>query len=157
MTASLKAKNLLHFCKRRRSLLQMFETEVLEFPFVSDLPKREKSRLQKLWDRFAEVRRITDRKGTLLPYSAAAALLGVSRQRIAEYASDGRLEKIVFHGHPMVCENDLIELARTERKAGRPLGPNNVKEVLQASVRAGVDCYREAKAERAARIEKTSK
>ena len=91
-----------------------------EFPFVEELPKREKSRLQKLWDHFTEVKAITAQKGLLVPVRFAANLVGVSQQRVDQLCDNGSLERVYVDGHPFVTENSLIEWAKSERKAGRP-------------------------------------
>jgi hypothetical protein len=94
---------------------------VIEFPWVEQLPKREKSRLAKLWDHFAEVRAIQREHGTIVPVKLAADLAGVTRQRIDDLVERGQLVRIYVNGHPFITENSFVEWAKTERKNGRPL------------------------------------
>jgi len=120
----------------------MVEATITEFPFVAQLPKREKSKLRKLWDHFEACRAITEQKGMLVPMVAAAALLGVSRQRVQELARDGRFEVVQLGNQVFITEKDLLAYAQSERKTGRPCGPTNMREVVKLGVRTGVDTYR---------------
>ena len=114
----------------------MFEAAINEFPFVAELPKREKSKLADLWDRFQEVKAITDKKGMIVPPIVAAELLGVSRQRIWQLMEGGRLARLEWRGQVFVTERDLMEFAESERKTGRPCGPNSLKDVCGMTIRA---------------------
>jgi hypothetical protein len=110
---------------------------VLDFPFVEQLPKREKSRLAKLWDHFTEVREASKVHGMLVPMTMAADLAGVSKQRILQIIEDGRLVRIEVNGHPFITENSFVEWAKGERKAGRPLKvPATNKELWKATQQA---------------------
>jgi hypothetical protein len=110
-------------------MIPMFEAEVLEFPAFSDLPKREKSKIQRVWDTFRELSKITDEKGMLIPQSFAAKVLDVSRQRVNAMIEEGRLEAVEVNGVPFVTENSVVAYAKGERKAGRPHGlPTTLKE-----------------------------
>jgi len=111
----------------------MFEASVNEFPFVAALPKREKSKMAKLWDSFREVKAITDEKGMLLPQKFAADLIGVSRQRVQELVEDGRLERVDLRGHPFITEKSMIAFAQSERKNGRPVKLPSNKEIFQSA------------------------
>lgn len=107
---------------------------VLEMPFVAELPKREKSRLAKLWDHFTEVRALQREHGTLVPIKLAADLAGVSRQCIDEHIERGQLIRIEVHGHPFITENSFVEWAKSERKAGRPIKvPSSNKDLWKVS------------------------
>lgn len=109
---------------------------VLDFPFVAELPKREKSRLAKMWDAFNEMKELQKRHGSLVPVQVCAALGGVSNQRICQLADEGRLVRIEFHGHPYIAEDSFVEWASSERKSGRPLGVNNQKDLAKMVVGA---------------------
>ena len=91
-----------------------------DFPFVAELPKREKSRLVRVWDSLREFSASLEGKGLPVPFKTAAALLEVSVQRVDELATDGALERVEFMGHRYVTENSLVAHCRTERKRGRP-------------------------------------
>lgn len=107
----------------------MFEAQILEMPFVAELPKREKSKLHKLWDAFFDLREIVAKTGILVPQAAAARLLGVSPQRVGQLIGVGKLDTHVWNGSPWVTENSLIAFAESERKSGRPFNtPRTGKE-----------------------------
>lgn len=91
-----------------------------EFPFVEHLPKREKTRLAILWDHFQQVKQLTDEHGILVPYTFAAELAGVSRQRIFQLVQTGDLVRVEMNGHPFITEKSFLAWAQSERKAGRP-------------------------------------
>ena len=93
----------------------------IDFPFVAELPKREKSKVGKLWDQLQEMNAIVQEKGMLLQPSLCAELCGVSRQRIYELIEAGRFEMVQFGKHRLITESSVIAYARAERKAGRPL------------------------------------
>jgi len=107
----------------------MFKADVLEMPFVSSLPKREKSKVEKVWDVLRELAQFESIHGRLLPQTFAAKLLNVSRQRVCELADLGRLETFEVSGVRMVTENSIVAYAQSERKAGRPHGlPTTLRE-----------------------------
>lgn len=97
-----------------------FEAEALEFPWVEELPKREKSRLAKAWDCLKAFSDATKEAGALVPVSFAASILGVSDQRIRDLVNGNILEGIRLQGHLFISERSIVAWARTERKAGRP-------------------------------------
>lgn len=99
---------------------QMFEAQTMDFPFVAEMPKRERSKVATLWDRFNQLKAITEEKGMLLPPAFCAQLLGVSRQRIYVLMDEGRLEKIEVDSHTFVTEASFIEWCKAEHKNGRP-------------------------------------
>jgi hypothetical protein len=106
---------------RSGSVSVMFEAAVTEFPFVQALPKREKSRLGRLWDHFQEVRAAVKENGALLPQHYAADLLGLSRQRVHVLVNEGKLKSIEVGGLRYVTESSLVAWAQAERdKGGRP-------------------------------------
>lgn len=121
----------------------MFEATVSEFPFVAELPKREKSKLQNLWDHFKEVQAITEKKGTIVPPVLAAELLGVSKQRVYDLIKEGRFDVVTLRGQMFITETDLLAYAQSERKAGRPAGPTTYRECVKIAVGAGVRVHRD--------------
>lgn len=115
----------------------MHIAEVLEFPFVEELPKREKSKLVKIWDQFKALSDAQKEHGILLPAVFVASMLGVSRQRVHTLGQEGRLKVIRIGGQPFITEESTIEYARSERKSGRPPNiPNNTREIFQRSMDA---------------------
>ena len=95
--------------------------ETMEMPFVAALPKREKSRVVKLLEHVAEMSKLVESKGMLIPVRLASSIVGVTHQRISALMEAGVLERVDYNGHPFVTEKSLIAWARTERKAGRPV------------------------------------
>lgn len=110
---------------------QMFEAQTMDFPFVGELPKRERSKVETLWDKFHRLKAITDEKGMLLPVVFCAKLLGVSRQRVYVLLDEGRMERVDLDGQIFVTEESLIKWAREEHKSGRHLTlPKTFQECL---------------------------
>jgi len=113
----------------------MFEAEALEFPFTASMPKREKSKLAKCWELLQRMKAISATEGDLVPLMMGAKLLGVSRSRIDQLVTDGRLKRYNIDGHVFLTENSIVECAKAERKAGRPLKPlSSRSEMWKASM-----------------------
>jgi hypothetical protein len=112
----------------------MTVAQLAEFPFVAELPKREKSKVATLWEAFQEASRVSEERGMFVPPIVAAKLLGVSSQRVGQIMDDGRLESVDVCGHRMILEDSLVEFCKTERKNGRPVNlPKNSAEILRRS------------------------
>ena len=108
----------------------------VEFPFVEELPKREKSRWAKVRDAWENFKSISDQHGGVVPVQIAAELGGVSHQRILQLLESGSLVRVELKGHVYVGENSFIEWAKSERKTGRPLKlPETVCEKWQMAKR----------------------
>jgi hypothetical protein len=112
----------------------MFEAAVTEFPFVEALPKREKSKLARVWDMLREMKAAAEEDGQLVPVNFTCKLLDVGRTRVDQFCADGRLRRVEVAGHVFITENSIVELAREERKHGRPMNlPTTAKESLKRS------------------------
>jgi hypothetical protein len=112
----------------------MHVAEPTEFGFLKELPKREKSRLGKVWDRLKAVRAAIEEKGALVPAVFASKLLDVSKQRVDALMKDGRLERVELDGHPFITERSIVAYASSERKTGRPLKlPETKREMWEAA------------------------
>lgn len=114
----------------------MSEAQVAEFPFVAELPKREKGKLAKAWDQWLAVKAVVAERGPLIPASFAAKLLNISHQRVSQLADSGKLQRVDIGGSFWITEASLVELAKGERKAGRPFkvrvpGFGECKEVVR--------------------------
>lgn len=92
----------------------------MEFPFVAGLPKAERTEHQKLRDHLADIKAVIQNRGMIMPVRFAAALLGVSRQRVQELIEAKTLEAVEFDGRRYVTESSLVAFGQSERKAGRP-------------------------------------
>jgi len=93
----------------------------MEFPFVAALPKAERTEHQKLRDHLADIKAIIQSRGMIMPKRFAAALIGVSRQRVDELIQSRTLEAVEFDGRTYITESSLVAYGQSERKAGRPL------------------------------------
>lgn len=124
----------------------MFEAAATDFPFVAELPKREKSKLVRVWDHFRELSRISETEGMLIPMSFAAIVLDVCRQRVYQLAEEGRLKVIKVNGHSFVTENSVVDYAASERKAGRPVRRfEGVMDGKQTALGAAVQVFKEVR------------
>lgn len=113
---------------------------VTEFPFCEALPKREKSRVVRIWESLEEARQVVKLHGFLLPVKFAAGLADVSRQRIDELVSDGVIVRIDLDGHAFITEDSFVAWAKTERKQGRPLKVTRAKLLKVAFATAKDSC-----------------
>ncbi len=109
----------------------MFAT--VEFPFVASLPKREKSKLARLWEQFRELHELGKTEGVLVPPRAAAKLLGLSQQRVDQLMDTGKLRRIEFCGHPYIPEASLLLFAQSVRRTGRPVTSRDVASACFSS------------------------
>lgn len=112
----------------------MFEAEALDFPAFAHLPKRDKSRIERVWDSFQELSRVSEQKGMLIPQVYAARVLDVSPQRVTELIRRGILETYNVHDVPFVTGNSVVAYAKSERKAGRPPKTLTQKKVFVKAV-----------------------
>jgi len=142
-------KDFLTICQGLVTSPRMTQIESLEFPFVNALPKREKGRLQKLWDLLDEMQAASQAHGVLVPMVLASDLLGISRQRVHELVEGGRLKVVDVRGRRFLPRDEILAYASQERKAGRPPKVDSMtfREAVKASVRIG----REVAARKAAK------
>lgn len=99
----------------------MHEAAISEFPFVEALPKREKSKMGKLWEQFEQTRAAMQVHGLLVPQPYVAELLGVSRQRVHQLVNEGRLASVLVGNQRMVTEQSMLAwAAATHTSSDRP-------------------------------------
>jgi len=98
----------------------MFNAETIDFPFVKEVPTREKGRMAKVWDHFQAVKAVVAEKGMIVPQHLVAELLGVTRQRVGHLADEGRFEVVLVNGVRYLTERSVVAFAQEERKNGRP-------------------------------------
>jgi len=96
----------------------MHVAAITEFPFMERLPKRERTRVGKLWDSLADLRRLRDEHGLLIPCGLAAELGGVCKQRISQLIDSGQLRTVELNGKPFVTEKSFVAWATSERANG---------------------------------------
>jgi len=116
--------------------MTIHQADVLEFPFMATLPKRERTKMGKLWDDFNELRTTMREKGILLPQSVVACLLNVSRSRVCQWVDEGRMDFVRVGDARFVTESSFIEFCKVERKTGRPVA---LPETFRESVRRAKD------------------
>jgi hypothetical protein len=109
-----------------------------EFPFVAELPKREKRAVVTAWDMWQEAKELIAAKGNLIPLTLAADLGGVSKQRISDLVRAGRLERVALGNHVFVTESSLLSWVRSERKPGRPW-PSTIGDRLKTAAKMAGD------------------
>jgi hypothetical protein len=120
----------------------MFEAEATEFPFVAELPKREKSKFSQVMEQIKALTAAQEKHGSLIPQTMAAALLQVSQQRVNQICQDGRLVVVDVGSQRLITEESLVAFCKLERKAGRPSGVKNTLEVAKAAIQAGKQVFR---------------
>lgn len=97
------------------------DVSITEFPFVGELPKRERSAIRRIWDDIHEIVELQRQMGPVLPTGLAADALGVSPTRIQQFVNMGRLQAIAFKGKNFIVASSLVEFAKLEKsKGGRP-------------------------------------
>lgn len=89
-----------------------------EFPFVQELPKREKSRRMKLLDVLEQLEERTRQKGPVIPQTLAAEILGISRQRVGQLVEADRIESFLLNGTRFVFLKSFVEFCQEEKRTG---------------------------------------
>ncbi|CAK0765107.1 hypothetical protein CCP3SC15_3210003 [Gammaproteobacteria bacterium] len=98
----------------------MTVSQVCDFPFVQDLPKREQKRVLNMWDKLKELQRLTSMHGMLVPIPFAAKLLNVSGQRVHQMIAAEQLQVVDVDGHRFVTADSVAAHNAGGRKSGRP-------------------------------------
>jgi hypothetical protein len=62
-----------------------------------------------------EFKRIAKLQGGLVPQSAAATALGVSRQRVHQLVTEGTLSHWTFYGMKWLSEDEVVSFAKLHR------------------------------------------
>lgn len=109
---------------------------VAEFPFVGELPKREKTRRMKLVEAIEQLEARTREKGPVIPQSLAAEILGVSRARICQLVDAGRIESFLLNGTRFLFAKSFLEFCKEDRPTGIQRG-TRLKETMKASWHMG--------------------
>lgn len=119
---------LLTIVKLSGMLSPMFEAQASEFPFMADLPQREKSRVEKAMDVARALTALQEKVGPIIPAGLASKCLNISRQRFHQLVEEGRLKTVQVEGHHYISEADLLEFLKLERKSGRPFKAPTIRE-----------------------------
>ena len=111
----------------------MFEAEALDLPFMATMPKREKTKLVRVWELVKEMAALSKTEGQLIPLMMAAKCLGVSRSTIDDLVRMERLKRFDIDGHVFISANSIEECAKVERKVGRPFKVPTNSELWKSS------------------------
>lgn len=95
--------------------------DVLEFPFISELPARAKGKVALAREVWAEVKALQQAKGFLIPRSFVPELTGLSNQRISQLVSRGVLEEVRLRAARFITEDSFNRWAAEEHVRGRPV------------------------------------
>jgi hypothetical protein len=104
-----------------------------------ELPKRKVKK--GVLEFFRVLRETTRREGGLVPYAAAAAILGVSKQRVHDLVNEGTLRPIELYGKNWLSANELESFVKLQRLSGRPWKEPSIKEQWRASVEGAKDQF----------------
>lgn len=108
-----------------------------EFAFMDGLPKREKTHRMKLLDVLAELEARSKIKGPVVPQSLAAEIIGVSRQRVAQFIDEGRIDAFTLNGSRFVFVRSLHDFLKAgPRPPGRPW-PSRMASAFKAGLHLG--------------------
>ena len=94
----------------------MTDIQASEFPFVKDIPKRDKTRLE----RFLEVLAVAREKGPVWSIQVCARVAQISNQRVHELMRNGQIESVEVDGHPLIVESSFLAWLKVDNKGGRP-------------------------------------
>jgi hypothetical protein len=112
----------------------------LEFPWVRDMPKRERRQVQSVWDKIDELVQV-QRDTPIVNQHIVACALRVSRQRVWQLLDEGKLEEVDFHGARFVTIRSLRAYAETTRKTGGrlPRCKPSLSQQMKAAWKAGAE------------------
>ena len=80
-----------------------------------------KRKLNAHWDELRNIRYAYEANGAVIAQKKAAAILGVSKQRIGEMIATGKLQPVDIGGYPVVTLQSVIEYGIKPRdRGGRP-------------------------------------
>ena len=131
--ASPRSRSNLAFSKRFRHVAPMDQALANEFPFVTELPKREAKKALTFWEQVEHLSQAQERVGPIVPQSLVAKVFRVSGARIGQMIGDGMLEGLDVDGRKFVTKRSLVAYAEQEHKRGRPVKGSNIREALQAA------------------------
>jgi ATP-dependent exoDNAse (exonuclease V) alpha subunit len=96
------------------------ENPAREFPFMDEVPKRQRVKIVDVWDEIAGAIAYTSEHGALMPVSRAAKALNVGRTRIDQLVSAKKLVRIDVYDRVFVTVKSVREHAEAPRVKGRP-------------------------------------
>jgi hypothetical protein len=96
------------------------------------------------------LREINSREGGLLPFSMAAKLMGLSKQRVNALVAEGTLKPVEFAGKKWLTANQIEEFIKLKREPGRPWNKPSTKELWKMSHQGALDQLAGKREEKAA-------
>lgn len=90
-------------------------------------------------DDVKEFMRLTKHHGGMLPVSACAIVLGVSRQRVHQLVDEGTFSVYEFYGMKWLLEKEVVPFARLNRRAGENQFRTTAKEMWKVGHEIGKD------------------
>ena len=122
----------------------MNNTQALDDLSLSESPgSKPKMSLKGVIQFLREYRKTLNREGGLLPMTTAAALLGVSKQRVHELIREGTLTPVEACGKKWLSANQVEEFLKLHREPGRPWKKPSVKEMWRMSRDGGKDQFKD--------------
>ena len=97
-------------------------------------------------DDLREFLRITKQRGGLVPISAVATILGVSRQRVHQLADEGTFSVYQFYGMRWLLEEEVVSFAKLNRRAGENQFKPSAKEMWKVSTEVGKEFVKKRRA-----------
>lgn len=80
-----------------------------------------------------EFMRIAKLKRGLVPQSAAATILGVSRQRVHQLVAEGTFSHWTFYGMSWLSQEEVVSFAKLHRQAGENQHKPSAKQMWKDS------------------------
>lgn len=96
-----------------------------------------------LLDMIRGFRELNSRDGGLLPFSVAAKLMGISKQRVNQLVAEGTLKPVEFAGKKWLSGNQIEEFIKLKREPGRPWNKPSAKELWKMSREGAEDQLKE--------------
>ncbi|MGO8839094.1 MAG: hypothetical protein ACLQAH_17190 [Limisphaerales bacterium] len=99
--------------------------------------------LKQLLNVIQVLRGINEREGGLLPFSMAAKLMGISKQRVDALVAEGTLKPTPFAGKKWLSVNQIEEFVKLTREPGRPWNKPSAKELWKMSREGSAEVLKE--------------
>jgi hypothetical protein len=96
----------------------MSDGAAIDFPFVHDLPKREKSKVGQAFDELAEFWEVSKQERGLVTVNHAMKALNITRTTIDILCAKGILRRYKFADHVLISVASIKERAEAERSVG---------------------------------------
>jgi hypothetical protein len=93
-----------------------------------------------------EFMRLTKLHGGMLPISACAIVLGVSRQRVHQLVDEGTFSVHEFYGMKWLLEKEVVPFARLNRRAGENQFKPSAKHLWKMGHEIGKDFIKNRRA-----------